>query len=464
VTCPIFEVGYGGARGGGKTDGSLGEWIIHEARYGKHARGLFIRRKLVDLEDTIARAKDLFRPLGARWREQKSEFAFPSGATVRFRYLERDEDAQNYQGHSYTRVYVEEMAQFASPDPINKLKATLRSPHGVPCGFRATFNPGGPGHGWVKARYVDPGPWTIVRETFKNPFTNQDIVESRIFIPAKLSDNPQLLVNDPMYVARLQQAGSKALVRAWLLGDWDIIEGAFFDRWSATRNVARHFAPPQHWLRFGSFDWGSAKPYSYGLWAVASEDAPFVSQTGEPMILPRGGLYRYRENYGMQPGKPNEGLKLSAEQVAHAILLVEAGEKIDYRVGDPAIFAENGGPSIGERMAREKVLFRPADNKRVASKGAVGGWDQMRDRIDGEADERPMLVSSELCKDFNRTLPSLQHDTHRAEDVDSDGEDHAPDEGRYACMSRPWVKPLPGRPAPRDRWRPERQDESWRTV
>ena len=75
-----------------------------------------------------------------------------------FRYLDNDADADLYQGHDYSRVYVEELTQFPSPGAVDKLKATLRSAAGAPCGFRATCNPGGPGHNWVKARYIDPGP------------------------------------------------------------------------------------------------------------------------------------------------------------------------------------------------------------------------------------------------------------------------------------------------------------------
>src|SRR5580658_11209933 len=108
VTCPIFEVVYGGARGGGKTDASLGEWALHAKRYGANAKGLFVRRTRVALEPTIERARQLYLPLGAEWRQQKSLFRWPNGAVLYFRYLNHDADADAYQGHDYTRVYVEE--------------------------------------------------------------------------------------------------------------------------------------------------------------------------------------------------------------------------------------------------------------------------------------------------------------------------------------------------------------------
>ena len=155
---------------------------------------------------------------------------------------------------------------------------------------------------------------------------------------------------------------------------------------------------------------------------------------------------------------------MTAEQVAEGIKARELkGEAIAMSVADPAIFAESGGPSIAERMGRIGIHWRPGDNKRVAQVGAMGGWDQMRSRLVG-IDGRPMLYSFSTCGALNRTLPALQHDTLRPEDVDSDGEDHAPDEARYVCMSRPWIKPQAEKPKPYDRYKQRREDDSWRVI
>lgn len=460
VRSQVFEVVYGGARGGGTTDAALGDFAMQVRRWGRAARGLLVRRTRVALEPTIERARAIFRPEGAVWQEAKSRFAWPSGAMLYFRYLDRDADADAFQGHDYSRVYVEELTQFASPAPIDKLKATLRSAAGAPCGFRATCNPGGPGHNWVKARHIDPGTYEITRETFVDPFDGRRLELSRTFIPARLSDNPRLLANDPTYVARLRQSGSAQLVRAWLEGDWSVIEGAFFDGWSLGRNVVRPFAAPPEWTRFRSFDWGSARPFSVGWWAVASD--PFETDKG---VIPRGALVRYREWYGSS-GAANVGLKLTAEAVAAGIAAREAGETIAYGVADPSIFRVDGGPSIAERMRRAGVTFRPADNTRVGGAGAISGWDQLRARIAG-GEEGPMLVVFETCRDFIRTVPVLQHDPARPEDLDTDGEDHVADEARYACMSRPIsARPPPPATRPADAWVWGRRDVSndWKTV
>lgn len=457
VQCPLEDVVYGGARGGGKTDAALGEWAIHAERYGENAKGLVVRRTRKALESTIARAKQIYRGM-AQWQESKSRFVWRTGAVLVMNYLERDDDADQYQGHDYTRVYVEELTQFADPKPIDKLRATLRSAKSVPTGFRATCNPGGAGHTWVKERYIDHGPWKITRHTFECPFTHKKIETRRVFIPAKLSDNPALLESDPTYVAQLYQSGSPQLVRAWLEGDWDVIEGAFFPEWKASQHVIQPFAIPQHWARIRGFDWGSAAPFSVGWWAVASE-----SVNRPEGLIPRGALIQYREWYGSSA--PNVGLKLTAEAVADGIKERQApGEKIDLSVADPAIFAENGGPSIAERMGARGIYWVPGDNKRVAQVGAIGGWDQVRGRLVG-IDGRPMLYSFSTCAALNRTLPALQHDSLRPEDVDTDGEDHAPDMCRYVCMSRPWTAPTTQKPKKRDMWADSEGDEtSWRVA
>ena len=425
ISCPVFEVFFGGARGGGKTEASLGDWLEHANRYGQAATGVFFRRKFKQLEEVIARSKQLFSVLGAKFHEQRAEWVFTNGARLKFRYLERDSDAEEYQGHNYTRVYVEEVTNFPSPNPINKLRATLRSPSGVPCGMRLTGNPGGPGHNWVKHRYIDPAPegYRVIAETFAYPGVGEVSLE-RVFIPSKISDNQLLIQNDPTYIARLYQSGSEQLVKAWLEGDWNMIDGAFFTEFDESLHVlaANEWAHkiPREALRFRAHDWGFARPSCTGWYAVSD------GRWG----LPKGALVKYREWYTSVA--PNEGMRMEAGLVGQGIREREQNERIRYGVADPAIFIRDGGPSIAEMMAVKGIQWRRADNKRVP------GWQQMRHRLVGE-DGRPMLYIFDTCVDTIRTLPVLQHDEHDIEDLDTEGEDHAGDETRYACMSRPFV-------------------------
>jgi hypothetical protein len=253
---------------------------------------------------------------------------------------------------------------------------------------------------------------------------------SRVFIPSKIGDNQLLMRNDPTYILRLRQSGSEALVKAWLEGNWDIVDGAFFDEWDESvhtvrdRDFASILANPGV-LRFRAFDWGSAKPFSVGWYAVLDKQY----ECGE-RILPRGALVKYREWYGSTG--PNKGLKMTADLVAQGIVEREKGERIRYGVADPAIFIRDGGPSIGETMAIHRCSWRRADNKRKA------GWEQLRQRLVGEAGI-PLLYFTDSCEDTIRTLPTLQHDDTDPEDLDTEAEDHAADETRYAVMSRPWI-------------------------
>ena len=469
ITCPADDVGFGGARGGGKSYGIIGDFIDHEETYGQHAIAMAFRRERTQLVELIESAKSVLLPLGYKWHEQDKVFRGPKGGRLRFTYLENDSDADSYQGHSYSRLYPEEMGTFPMEQPINKLMATLRSGQGVPCQLKSTFNPGGPGHHWVKQRYrlgAYPRGYQLFEFEFTNPYNGHKVRKNRIFIPSKVMDN-KYLGDD--YVANLFQVGNPTLIKAWLEGDWSIIEGAFFPEWSVSKHVITSFAVPPEWLRFRSCDWGSAKPFSVGWWAVVGDDyrlgevervsrdarsAAMAGASSAPVakILPRGALVRYREWYGASA--PNVGIKLTAEEVADGIKEREQhdADKIKYGVMDPHAFASDGGPSHAERMALRGVNFRRADNKRVAERGALGGWDMLRHRLKG-ADDRSMIYFFSTCTDAIRTLPMLQHDADKPEDVDTDGEDHAPDEIRYACMSRPWIPRVEVKPEPVWAWK-----------
>ena len=233
--------------------------------------------------------------------------------------------------------------------------------------------------------------------------------------------------------------GSEALVRAMRDGDWDIVEGAFYTEFSRIRHVLRPVALPPYWMRFRAMDWGSARPFAVQWYAVASEDW----QHPDWQVIPRGALVCYREWYGASA--PNVGLKMTAEAVAKRIAELEKNEKVDQSasVADPAIWIKSGGPSIAEMMGDQKVHFRRADNARVPRKGAMGGWEALRQRLIGDEDGRPMIYWFSTCTNLIRTLPALQHDESNPEDIDTDSEDHAGDCARYAVMSRPWVRPKP---------------------
>lgn len=484
----VQELLFGGARGGGKSDFLLGDFL-QDIHLGAIWRGIIFRKSYPELEELLVRAKEIFLPLGAVYKVSERTFVFPSGATLKMRHVETEGDADLYQGHQYTWIGWDELGNWPNLNAYRKLKACLRSAHGVPNKrIRASANPGGIGHHAVKNYFIDPAP--LGMDLIKS-IDEDGTVTTRMFIPSRVYDNAILLANDPQYIARLREIGSPELVKAWLEGDWNVITGAYFPEFSSDKHVLEPFPIPDHWLRFRSMDWGSTSPFCV-LWHAVSDGY----QVPNGPYIPSGAVVTYREWYGCVPGKVNEGIKWTANQVGKGIVQRERDEVMSFAKADPSMFKWDGGPSHAENMAKVDAHFSKGDNNRLA------GWDQIRDRLCGIkeprapkdvgmghnggpalGDEAPKVFSGTLeeianrvagyiqtvkqepeqapesdsmvgtpmwycfktCVHLIRTLPALQHDMDKPEDCDTDGEDHAPDALRYGLMGRPWTRPKPSK-------------------
>ena len=455
----IDELLYGGARGGGKTSFLLGDFL-QDVDVGPGWSGILFRRTYPELEEAIKQSKEIYSPLGATYKVSERTWHFPSGATLKMRHLDTEADADLYQGHEYPWIGYDELGNWPDLKAYDKLTACCRStdPKVMRKRIRASANPGGPGHHAVKAYFIEHAPLGFQRIVGEHGKT-------RMFIPAKLTDNQILMTVDPDYINRLRSLGSKELVKAWLEGDWNVVTGSYFPEFSISKHVIEPFSIPSHLMTFRCADWGSTKPFAV-YWVAVSDGSiqippdPFAPPGSYGRLIPKGALIVFREFYGCVPGKPNTGLKWPAARVAQGILARDReGERVSYSVMDPSAFKEDGGPSHGEVFARNGVWFRPADNSRLA------GWGQVRARLcgddgDPDVDEgvgTPMLYIFNTCPHLIRTLPALQHDKDDPEDCNSEGEDHPPDALRYGCMSRPWTRTLsPFRPVHPDRpaWLP----------
>lgn len=388
----------------------------------------------------------------------ESEIRFWNGSKIFLCHCQHEKDRYKYLGAEIHVLLMDELTTFT--EVIYRfLRGRMRAPGlVVPQWARDFFldkfgvrleekiplvvagtNPGNIGHVWVKGAFIDG----------TQPFALRQMPKSeggmlRQFIPAMLEDNPHVDADD--YDGKLQGLGNAELVKAMRYGDWNVVAGAFFDCIRDSMHKLPTFAPPKEWTRFRSMDWGSAKPFSVAWWVIVEDDVMLSDLVADmrgyrDRKIPRGSLIRYREWYGVKRTEsraaiPNTGLKLSAEAVAKGIKEREAGEKVHENMSpaDPSMWKEDGGPSIAERMTKaHAVRFRPADNTRAT------GWQQMYSRLAWEEvdDGRPMLYVMDCCTDWWRTVPALQHDEHKPEDVDSDLEDHAGDDCRYACMARP---------------------------
>ena len=441
------ELLYGGAAGGGKSF-LMRVLAIALCSAIPGLQVYLFRRISDDLIRNHVEGPKGFRALLAGWvalgwvKIIEDEVRFWNGAKIYLCHCKDEKDIYKYQGAEIHVLLIDELTHFTE-NMYRFLRNRVRMVGlDLPARFKGLLprivcgaNPGNIGHLWVKRTFVEAAPPMTLR---RMPKEEGGMI--RQYIPARLEDNPSMAEDDPGYEGRLEGLGSKALVQAMRHGDWNIIEGAFFDCWDTHKHVIQPFEVPAEWTRNCSGDWGSAKPFSFGWWAIV----PDLFQTPSGVWLPRGCLVRYREWYGCVPGKENTGVKLHAEKVGEGLRDRESTmPKMGRRVLDPAAFSEDGGPSIAERIYRGSdniIKFMRADNARVARHGAMGGWDQMRARLVGDNEGRPMAVWFNTCADSIRTIPALQHDADRPEDLDTDGEDHAADDARYEFLSRPMVK------------------------
>ena len=410
-------VGYGGARGGGKSWCVRTKAKILAAKY-PGIKICIVRKTYPEL--TANHIKPLTKEIQkemARYNDSKKEFRFVNGSEIIFRYLDTDKDLDRFQGTEFDILFLDEATQF-SEDQYKMLIACVRGVNDFPKRVYITCNPGGVGHQWVKRLFIDR-----IYNTGEEP-------EEYSFIQAGVRDNKALMEMQPDYIKQLEALPPK-IREAWLNGSWDVYMGQFFEDFynfpdhyadRVGTHVIDPFEIPDGWKIYRSFDWGYNKPFSCGWWAVDYD----------------GVAYRMLELYGCT-GTPNEGVKWTPPKVFAEIHRIEtehrwlAGKKI-IGIADPAIWDAETGESIADVAAKHQVFFTPGDNKRIP------GWMQVHYRLAFDDNGFPMMYVFSNCKAFIRTIPLLQYDEHKPEDLDTDGEDHVADEVRYFCMSRP-IKP-----------------------
>ena len=429
-----FEVLFGGSAGPGKTDCLVAGLLrdIDKPRY----KALLVRRTYPQLREIMDRCWRLYPTLGGVFKVTDKRWEFPSGATIDLGHMQHEDDKYNYQGSEYHRVGIDELTQFTETQYTYLFSRLRTTDPGIVPQILSATNPGGIGHYWVRERFVTI---TDPLRTYHDPKTGL----ARVFVPAKIEDNPTLFLNDPSYLARLEALPEIERMRL-RHGIWDAFEGQVFTELSQRLHGCEAFDIPPEWERYCVLDWGFAKPFSVGWYAVDYD----------------GVLYRYREWYGCKREEMNDpqgadvGLKLQAWEVAKGIIDREKGEKIRMRVADPSIWhprpetrrKESHGITIQDDMTSQGVYFLKADNDRLHGKMQVHKRLKIETEVDEETgevtDERPLVKVFNTCKGFWRTMPALREDEKNPEDIDTDQEEHIYDEFRYMCMARP-IQPRP---------------------
>ena len=407
-------VGYGGARGGGKSWAMRTKLVLLCFRYAG-LKCLLLRRTLPELKEN--HLIPLIRLLGdtVNYKASDRVFEFPNGSFLKLGYCDKEADVYKYQGQEYDVIGIEECTHFTWEQvsflmTANRTTRTDFSPR-----MFFTGNPGGVGHTWFRRLFI------------KRLYGKGERPSDYEFIPATVDDNKILMSRNPEYVTVLDSLPEK-LRQAHRYGNWDVFDGQFFEEFRDSpeyyglrknTHVISAFNPPKEWTYYRSFDFGYAKPFSCGWWARDFD----------------GRLYRILELYGCD-GSPNEGVKWTPDRIFSEIHRIETEHpylkgRVIHGVADPSIWDQSRGEAIVEMAARHGVYFSPGDNKRIP------GWMQVHYRLRFDENGYPLMYVFENCNAFRRTMPLLQFSRTNPEDLDSDGEDHVADETRYMCMFCP---------------------------
>ena len=396
------EVLYGGAAGGGKSYAML----IDPLRYcdNTNHRALLIRKSMPELLELLDLSRQLYPQAfpGAKFREQEKRWVFPSGATIQFSFIDSDHDVYRFQGQSFTWIGIDELTHYETPYVWDYLRSRLRrTDMNITPYMRATTNPGGLGGWWVKKMFIDPAPWgesfwaTDIDSGDILIYPDSEHIEKKLrekpifkrrFIPAKLTDNPSLMVS----------------------------EGAAFPEFRRDLHVVPDMAPPSTLFRFRACDYGYVAPTAV-IWFAVDYD---------------GTLYAYRELYET---------RLDAGSLAERIQDIEDDEPSPISTGilDNECWSQRGqiGPSIADTMIGLGVPWSKAD-KGPGSR--MNGKMELHRRLAVDPfTEKPGLLISENCKNLIRILPTLPTDPNKPEDVDTKyKEDHLYDALRYGVQSR----------------------------
>lgn len=413
LSAKVKHVGYGGARGGGKSWAVRTKAKLLALRY-PGIKQLIVRRTYKELTGNhinILRAETLGI---AKYNSTDKVLKFANGSTIEFMYCARNSDLDALQGQEYDVIYLDEATQL-SEYQMKAITACCRGVNDFPKRIYYTCNPGGQGHAYVKRIFID-----------KRYLASENPGDYE-FIQALVDDNTALMEAQPDYVAQLDALPEK-LREAWRFGRWDVFEGQVFAEFvddpehyrdRVQTHVIEPFKIPDSWKIYRGFDWGYAKPFSVGWYAVDHDNV----------------MYRFREMYGCT-GEADRGVEWTVQRVANEIRRIEEtdaqlkGRQITG-IADPAIWQEDGGESIAETMQRQRVYFHKADHKRLPGKM------QCHYRLAFNDEGIPRFYVFNTCKHFIRTIPALIYSETDVEDVDTKMEDHIYDEWRYVCMARP---------------------------
>lgn len=472
---------YTGARGPGKTDTQLMRFRRRVGiGYGSYWRGVIFDREYKNLDDLVAKSKRWFLRFddGAKFLEAAKDYkwVWPTGEELLFRVAKKETDYWNYHGQEFPFIGWNELTKYPTLKLYDDMMSTnrssflpekdtpkRRSPTGMVIGYDtpdgkplpeiplevfSTCNPYGAGHAAVKRRFIDPAPYGhVVRTTTKvfNPRIqkNDEVTKTQVAIFGSYRENIYLA---PEYIAELEGIKDENKRKAWLMGDWDIVAGgALDDVWHRNVHVLPRFRVPSTWHVDRAFDWGSSHPFSVGWWAEANgEEAHIIMPDGTSRVFcpPAGTLIQIGEWYGTKEIGTNEGLKLSAGDIADGIMERELQLRADGWINSEiwAGPADNQIRDVREadvetieiKMAKRGIRWTESDKSPGSRKN---GLQLIRDRLEASMrGEGQGLYFMQNCLASINILPTLPRDEVKLDDVDTEAEDHCYDMTRYRVL------------------------------
>jgi hypothetical protein len=330
------------------------------------------------------------------------------GGIIMLRNLD---DPAKYMSTEFAGEFVEELTR-NDEQTFEDLRNRLRYPKIEDVKFMGATNPGGIGHGWVRKYFID-----------KN---HEDPEKDRFYyIHANAYDNSYI---SPNYIKQLESLPPMKR-KAYLEGSWDVFAGQVFTEFSRNLHIARQFVPNKELLIIGGLDWGRSRPFAFNLTVI---------QEKKYEGIPYNRAWTFFEAYGIER-TPKEWVEIIKENLKIYKLIPE---DIRYIEADPSIFTKGDDNSIsiadqleyknGNELEGLRRL-RPASNDRI------GGWENIHNWLSLAPDGLPYWMITENCVNLIRTLPQLVYDETKYEDVDTEGEDHAPDAVRYCLKSIKWI-------------------------
>lgn len=410
------EVLYGGAAGGGKTVAILFDAVSKALSY-KNLRIAIFRRTYPELEKSLV--FNFLQKVPASWykyhKNEKRATFLKTGSVIEFGHCQFETDVFKFQSAEYDFIYFDELTHWSEFMYIYLLSRLRTTKEGVHPQVKSATNPGGIGHFWTKARFIDGA--EPFKETHRLDPQTQGHYTTQ-FIPSRVYDN-KYLMRDDKYIQTLMKLPEDER-KALLEGDWTSFKGQFFKEWKNSLHVVEPFKIPPEWKRFRSIDWGY-RAQSAVLWYAVS---------------PQKKVYVYRELYEVEN---------TDEELAHKIQELSKGEQISYTVADPSLWSVTQferGESIAYRFSQMGIPLVKADNNRMSGASTVHSYLAL------DPDKKPSLMFFSTCFNCLRIIPGLVHDEKNPDEIKAGSEDHIYDSLRYGIMSHPIPRPKSEQKAP----------------